>query len=81
MGDPDYLASTATLECGGGTKGERSEGWKGRKEGGEERRKGGREREERKKGANIVCSNGTYFRRVSSIRWMHQSYYHSPHHP
>ena len=72
MGDPDYLASTAILECGGGTKGEREvrDGRKGKRRGKE---KGGREREERKKGANIVCSIGTYFRRASSIRWMHMS--------
>ena len=47
MGDPDYLASAATLECmWRGDKGrERSEGWKERKE---EGKREGREGEGRK---------------------------------
>ena len=55
MGDPDYLASTATLECGGGMKGDREvrDGREGKREGKIEGG-GGRKREERRKGTNTV---------------------------
>ena len=48
MGDPVYLASTATLECGGGTKGEREvrDGREGKREGKREGQEGEGRKEE-----------------------------------